>query len=257
MRVSQLDPTKRFSERVQNYVRYRPGYPAALTPAIAEHCALASGARVAELGAGTGILTGDLLAAGFRVVAVEPNAQMLRAAQVHLGGHQGFEARQASAEATGLDPESVDAVVAAQAFHWFDVPKVRAEVMRIGGRGVAVALVWNSRRLDRTEFLRAYEAHAHRWGRDYEKVAARYADPEALDALFGEGGWRRYAFDNEQRLTREGLLGRLESCSYLPMVGDADFDAMRADAEAMFERHAREGWVEIEYDTELFVGRVG
>ena len=141
-----IDPKERFTNRVDDYVRYRPGYPPELFEMLLVECGLGQESRVADVGSGTGILTRALLeATGARVAAIEPNAAMRAAAERSLAGEPRFESLSSSAEATGLPGASVDLVIAAQAFHWFDPPRTRAEFARILKPRGKVALVWNQR----------------------------------------------------------------------------------------------------------------
>lgn len=147
----------RFSNRVQDYIRYRPGYPQAVMDCLRDEFGLRPQQVVADIGSGTGISTGLLLDNGHRVIAVEPNADMRAAAETRYGSNGAFQSVAAPAEATTLPDASVDWIVAAQAFHWFDVEKCRVEFRRILKRGGFVALLWNDRR-DDTPFLRGYDA---------------------------------------------------------------------------------------------------
>jgi hypothetical protein len=164
------DPTKRFSDRVANYIRYRPGYPQALLGFLRERCAWAPAAMIADLGSGTGISSEYFLRHGNTVYGVEPNDSMRDAAEDLLARFDRFHSVSGSAEATTLPDGSVDLVVAAQAFHWFDVDATRREVRRILRPDGHAAIIWNERRVDTTPFLRAYEALLLRHGTDYEKV---------------------------------------------------------------------------------------
>jgi len=247
-----MDPRARFSDRVQDYIRYRPRYPPALWDMLAE-AGLAAGMAVVDLGAGTGILSELLLDRGCRVFGVEPNAEMRAASEALLTGRGGFTAVDGSSEATGLADGSVDAAVAAQAFHWFDPAAARRECLRVLRPGGFAAMIWNSRQLDSTPFLRAYEAFLHRWGTDYAKVAQNYAHPEALETFFGVSPSRRVTA-NAQALDREGLVGRLLSCSYIPGPEHPDRAPMLAAAGVMFDAHQQGGEVVIAYDTEVFLG---
>jgi len=137
------------------------------------------------------------------------------------------------------------------------VPESRAEFRRILRPGGGVALVWNLRRVDSTPFLRDYEAFLHRWSNDYEEVSAQYAREESLRGFFGDAGWIERRFDSAQHFDFEGLRGRLLSSSYTPKEGDPRREAMLAALPAVFEAHAREGRVAFEYDTRVFLGRLG
>jgi SAM-dependent methyltransferase len=253
-----VDPTRRFSDRVADYVRYRPGYPEALLRALVEGAGLGSDSAVADVGSGTGISTELLLRTGCRVFAVEPNAEMRAAAEERLGGEPRFRSVAGTAEATGLPDGSVDLVAAGQAFHWFDRGRFRSECLRIlrpppeGGR---VALFWNARRTDSTPFLRAYEELLRRFGTDYERVDHLRLGPADFDPFFG-GPYESRRFPNEQAFDFPGLRGRLLSSSYTPGPGHPDHEPMLEELRRLFDRHQEDGRVRFEYDTELHLGRL-
>lgn len=250
------DPTSRFSDRVQDYVRWRPGYPPQVVEALRTDLGLQPSHVVADVGSGTGILSRLLVENGNVVYGVEPNREMAAVAEAdlaHTGRFHGIDGR---AEATTLGERSVDLITAGQAFHWFKVPESHAEFRRILRPGGGVALVWNLRRLDSTPFLRDYEAFLRRWSNDYEEVSEKYAKPESLRGLFGNGGWRERRFDSAQHFDFDGLRGRLLSSSYTPREGDPRRAEMLAALPGVFEAHARDGRVAFEYDTRMFLGRL-
>ena len=149
------DSTRRFSSRVDNYVKYRPSYPPEVVELLAAECGLTPGALVADIGAGTGLLAELFLQNGYRVLGVEPNREMRQAGERLLGDYPHFTSIDGTAEVTTLADKSVDIITAGQAFHWFDREKARAEFARILRPGGWVALVWNERRVDATPFLAA------------------------------------------------------------------------------------------------------
>ena len=247
----------RFSNRVQDYVRYRPGYPPALLHWLHHAQNVACNARVADIGAGTGISSQMLLAAGHPVVAVEPNAAMRSAAESWLAsdaGTAGFRAVPGSAEATGLDDSSVDLVSAAQAFHWFDTQAIRPEWRRILAPGGRVLVYWNSRLLEGSRFLRGYEQLLLDHGTDYRAVAERYPSDADMRAWFGDGLQAIGMFPNVQMLDYESLQGRLLSSSYAPVAGDPKHAPMLAALRALFDAEAIDGQVAFEYQTRAFLG---
>ena len=247
--------TQRFSDRVADYVRSRPGYPAAVLDALREAGALAPGAVVVDVGSGTGISSALFLEAGHRVVGVEPNAEMRAAAERILAGHAGFRSVDGTAEATTLPDACADLVVAGQAFHWFDAGRARAEWARILGPGGQAALLWNVRRTEATPFLRDYEALLQRFGTDYRAVRHENVGPEALAAFFA-GDYRTWTFENVQTFDRDGVRGRLLSSSYTPPPGHPDHGPMLRELDRIVDRHGGGGPVRIEYDTVLHLGAV-
>ena len=137
--------TTRFSDRVEDYVKYRPHYPVAVLTYLQATYSFSSSWVVADIGSGTGISTELFLAAGNRVDAVEPNREMRRKAEELLSGHPGFVSIDGTAEATGLPEASVDLIVAGQAFHWFEPVATRREFVRIARPGAVAALIWTQR----------------------------------------------------------------------------------------------------------------
>lgn len=253
--MSTPDSAARFSNRVQDYVRYRPGYPPALLDWLHDIQGVARDAPVADIGAGTGISSELLLAAGHPVVAVEPNAAMRAAAEQWLGGSAaGFRAVDGTAEATGLADASVALVSAAQAFHWFDTQAVRAEWRRILAPGGQVLVFWNSRLLEGSAFLRGYEQLLLDHGTDYSAVAERYQTDDEMRAWFGGGLQAIGHFPNVQMLDHEALLGRLLSSSYAPVAGDPAHAPMLAALRTLFDTEAVAGKVAFEYQTRAFLG---
>jgi SAM-dependent methyltransferase len=249
-----MDSTERFSDRVANYVRYRPAYPEAMVETLRVRTGLTPQARVADLGSGTGISAEPFLRAGCTVYAVEPNAEMRAAAESRHGANPRFHSVAATAEATGLPASSTDLVVAGQAFHWFDVPRVRAETLRILRSGGHAALFWNVRRTDSSPFLRDYEELLLAFGTDYARVRHENVGPDTLAAFFGSRRYHSASFANEQSFGIEGLIGRTLSASYMPAPGHPRHPEMLERLEAVFHRHAQGGRVRFEYDTELFFG---
>src|SRR5215813_11661600 len=165
-----LEPTERFSTRVDNYVRYRPGYPAEIIDLLTASCGLTPQSLIADIGSGTGKSAEIFLANGNVVFGIEPNEGMRTAAETILGKNPNFRSVNATAEATTLPESSVDLITAGQAFHWFDLEKTKPEWVRILKPGGWAVVIWNERRLDTTPFLRDYEALLLKYGTDYQNI---------------------------------------------------------------------------------------
>lgn len=252
------DSTERFSSRVDDYVKYRPSYPAELFDALERECGIVGPSVIADIGAGTGIATELLLRRGHRVYAVEPNRPMREAAAMLAERYpNAFVSIDGRAEATGLAKESVDVVFAAQAFHWFDREACRLEFRRILRPGGVVALVWNDRKTDATPFLVAYEALLRELSVDYEKVSHRDTiSDDVIRAFFMPSGYQTLAFDNHQDFDRDGLIGRARSSSYVPSPDHPRHERFFSELGRIFETYAVGGNVRFEYTTRLFLGRL-
>jgi SAM-dependent methyltransferase len=249
------DPRSRFSSRVENYIKFRPGYPAAVIKLLERECGLTQHSVIADIGSGTGILSELFLKHGNKVFCVEPNAEMRLAAERLLNQFGNFASVGAAAEDTGLLANSVDFVVAGQAFHWFDPQKARAEFQRILKPDGWVVLIWNERRLDSTAFLRAYEQLILRWGTDYEKVRHENTTKN-INEFFAPEPFKVSKLDNIQVFDLAGLEGRVFSASYTPEPGNPNFEPMLRALRELFAEHATNGTVAFEYDTALYYGQV-
>jgi len=248
--------TTRFSDRVQNYVRYRPGYPAEVLHILRDGCGLTPNHLVADIAAGTGTFTRLLLQHGNRVFAVEPNAEMRDAAIGLLTDFESVSFVTGTAEQTTLAGESVDFVTAAQAAHWFDRDRARREFSRILRPHGWCALIWNERRTDGTPFLREYEDLLMKFGTDYKEVRHEQTTATISD-FFAPMPYQEETAEMRQEFDFEGLAGRLLSSSYAPLEDHPSHAPMMKELERIFRKHAKDGTVEFEYTTRVFFGRLG
>jgi SAM-dependent methyltransferase len=254
--TSSLDPLHRFSDRVEDYVRYRPGYPAEVIQFLRARARLAPTSIVADVGAGTGIFTRMLLNVGATVIAVEPNDAMRGAADAEFRGLANYTGAKGTAEATGLADGSVSLITCAQAFHWFEPTGTRREFRRILERDGACAVIWNTSLAGGSNFAAGYERIKREFGTDFRSVRHEAIEKTGrFDAFFGAGKWEHRDFENAQALDFKGLKGRLLSSSYAPKEGHPRFDAMIAELKDLFDRCQRDGVVRMEYKTEVFLGQ--
>ena len=249
------DPTKRFSDRVENYVKYRPSYPSAVLDGLRDHCGLSDRSAVADIGSGTGFFTERLLQSGCQVFAVEPNDEMRHAAEEGLGTSLRFHSVSGTAEHTGLDSQSIDIVTAAQAFHWFRRDETRQEFQRILKADGWVALVWNQRGID-SPFQSAYDELLRQRVPEYDRVNHRNVEDTDVAAFLGPAQYQCLTFENCQYLDLESLKGRMQSSSYTPPPGAPGHADLMAGLEAVFLEHATEGKVAFEYETQLHLGKL-
>ncbi|MEZ5415287.1 MAG: class I SAM-dependent methyltransferase [Opitutaceae bacterium] len=250
------DVTQRFSDRVANYVRYRPGYPVELIDTLRQRTKLSATSTIADIGSGTGIFTALLLPHAGSVQAVEPNEPMRAYAESTLGNDARFKSIGAPAEATPLPDGSVDLITVAQAFHWLDPVAARREFARILKPGGYVALIWNERLTDTTPFLRDYENLLKTAATDYNQVNHMNIDHAAIAAFYAPAPFETFTFANRQQFDRAGLIGRALSSSYVPNAGQPGHDAFLAGLNGIFDRHAVNGSVAFDYETKLHLGRL-
>jgi SAM-dependent methyltransferase len=254
--VTFADSKTRFSSRVADYVRYRPGYPSELITLLRTDCGLRPGHVVADIGSGTGFLSELFLKNGNRVYGIEPNAEMRRAGEEYLASHDGFSSIDASAEATTLDDASVDFITAGQAFHWFQPDAARAEFRRILKPNGWVVVAYNDRELD-SPFAVAYEDLLVKFGNDYKKVRESYPEQAAMKQFFAGGFINLRSLPNEQHFDLEGLIGRVRSSSYAPQEGSPNYEPMMTAIRALFSANEKDGRVHMEYSTHVYYGRLG
>jgi ubiquinone/menaquinone biosynthesis C-methylase UbiE len=251
-----MDPTQRFSSRVENYIKYRPRYPPAVIETLTAECQLTPAARIADIGSGTGILTELFLQNGNHVFAVEPNREMREAGERLLQPYPNFQSVDGRAEATTLAERSVDFVTAGQAFHWFDLEPTRAEFQRILKPKGWVVLIWNERDTTSTPFLRAYEQLLEDYATDYAQVNHKNVDEKMLEDFYGTSAFKLKKFNNQQAFDYEGLKGRLLSSSYTPEVGHPQHALLLAELHKIFQAHQVNGRVAFDYKTLMYYGRL-
>jgi SAM-dependent methyltransferase len=247
--------TSRFSDRVENYVRYRPGYPPEVLQVLSQECGLNPTHVVADIASGTGIWTRMLLGNGNSVYGVEPNAEMRQAGAGLLAAFPKFTSVEGKAEATALANRSVDFVTSAQAAHWFDRQRSRLEFARILKPGGWLVLLWNERVTDATPFLREYEQLLLRYGTDYELVRHERTT-DAVHQFFEPASFQERGFAMRQEFDYAGLEGRLLSSSYAPGPGHPMHAPMLHELRRIFDEHARNSCVAFDYKTRVYFGRI-
>lgn len=250
------DSKERFSARVADYLRYRPGYPSGIRDILRAECSLKSGHAVADIGSGTGFLSEIFLKNGNRVFGVEPNEAMRQAGEEYLASYDGFNSVDGSAESTTLDDSSVDFVTTGQAFHWFDQNASRKEFARVLKPAGWVVVIWNERLTDATPFLRDYEALLRQFGTDYARVKESYPSEQHMRDFFGVGAYSSHELPNFQEFDFDGLAGRLRSSSFSPAPDHPNYAPMMAELQRIFGAHNQDGHVRLEYTTHVYFGRL-
>lgn len=247
--LHELEPTSRFSDRGGVYARHRPGYPPEAIDAVVAGCG--PGAVCADVGAGTGISARLVADRGVSVIAIEPNAGMRDAAEPHSR----VEWRGGTAEATGLPDGSVDLVLCAQAFHWFDPDRALGEFRRVLRPRGRLCLVWNDRD-ERDPLTREYGRLILEASGDHPAARDRSGCGEVIFASPHFTGAVRQVFEHGQPLTLDGLIGRALSASYTPREGPRH-QALLTGLRGAFDQHRDgAGLVTMRYRTRVYTATV-
>lgn len=254
--MTAIDPTQRFSGRVESYRLHRPGYPAAIVDLLTRECGLSTRSTISDVAAGTGLLTEIFLARGFNVIAVEPNQQMREACTTLTAQYHQLKCVERTAEATGLSNHSIDLITVGQAMHWFDLQRTRSEFVRILKPGGWCAILYNHRHLTGDAFHEGYERILIEHGTAYSKVRDSHLDKDRLAAFFAPNVMCTTTFKNAQHLNLQGLMGRVLSSSYMPQTGHPRYEAMSRGVDAHFNEHQTGGFVCMEYDCVLCYGQL-
>lgn len=232
-------------------MKYRPSYPAEVLNVFRDEMGLNSDSAIADVGSGTGISSKLFLDNGNVVYGVEPNAKMREAAAEFLAAYPNFYSIDGTSTATNLFNASVNIIIAAQAFHWFEPEPTRAEFKRILKPRGWVALMWNERQLDTTPFLVEYEKLLLKYANDYTKVRHDNINESTLNAFF-QGDFHPATFANKQVLDFDGIKGRVSSSSYMPSESDGNYSAMVEELQTLFDKHAESDRIQVFYDTNVF-----
>ncbi len=251
-----VNPTGRFSGRVEAYRRYRSRYPREIIPLLREKCGLTAESIVADIGAGTGMLAEVFLENGNRVFAVEPNAEMRAACEELTAQYPRLTCVDGTAENTRLPDSSIDLIAVGRAFHWFDHAKCRPEFQRILRPNGWVALVGQGPRRREAPISRDYQAILREHGIDYARLYSRYNVKEAVKGFFEDGALQQAEFPGEEELTYEALEGHTLSLSVTPKPDHPGFPAMQAALKSYFEKYQHDGTIRLPMNCHVYMGQL-
>lgn len=250
-----MKSVRRFDGKVCDYSRFRERYsPEILLPVLRSRCGLAPDWVVADVGAGTGMLSDVFLANGNRTLAIEPNAEMRQMCQMLHRADAPLQITDGTAEATGLESSSVDMVTAGRAMHWFDREKAFAEFRRIlKPDGWVAILAFGRTEKGRAENI-AFEEVLRRFSEDHRDTHAGYEVYRNLKADLPRDFYHEEIL-GAMDLDWESLLGMTLSLSHSPAKEDPIYPEFERSLRDYFERFAREGKVELETRYWINVGR--
>ncbi len=262
-----LNPLNRFSDRVEDYVKYRPNYPTLAINKILEGLGSPSQLIAADIGAGTGISTRQLAERGVNVIAIEPNAAMRNAgrdAACDVSTESESESKSKSkskylikwqdgtAEATNLPDASVDLITCFQAFHWFQLEPTLLEFRRILKDSGRLAVIWNNR--DRNDEFTAEYSRIVKAASNNHPGESRMKTLEPLLVTPYFVNFQEYTFVHKQDLDLTGLIGRASSSSYIPREGKAR-EQLISELQDLFQTFSHEqDCVSLMYSTSVQIG---
>lgn len=243
---------EKFTGRADAYERFRPSYPDALIDFLYQN---ARCEVVADIGAGTGKFTRCLLQRPWKVIAVEPNADM-RGKLMNIAG---ITVVNASAENTGLAANSVGLVTVAQAFHWFDEEQFKAECKRILTDDGQLAIVFNERNYDGCEISSVRDGICKRYcGAFHSGHVGKRSSEEGDKFLKNEyfSDVRVFRYENDIETDMDGFIGDTLSRSYALKSDDKDFGAFTRELENAFKKFSHNGKVTVKYNTMCYLGHI-
>jgi SAM-dependent methyltransferase len=243
----------RFTGRVANYVKYRPGYPEAILHLLEKEIGFDQFKDVADIGSGPGKLSRLFLNNENLVYGVEPNEEMRLAGEKLLGDYINFISINGTAEFTTLADRSIDYIVSGQAFHWFDTDKAKTEFKRILKPGGYVILIWNKRDSDTSKFMQEYEKLVCECCPEYN--TGLELDEKIFNKFYGVRNFRLANFKNRQLFDFNGLKGRMLSASYVPAEGPVNKEIFTR-LKVIFDKHCKDDKINFEYNTKVYFGKI-
>jgi ubiquinone/menaquinone biosynthesis C-methylase UbiE len=249
----EIEPKTVFSGKAENYAKYRWDYAAAAVEAIFEIGQLSEDSVVADIAAGTGIMTRHFAGRVQKVYAIEPNPEMRAIAARQLASLHSVSVIDGSAEATTLPDDSVDLISVAQAIHWFDPEAAIQEMGRILKQNGWLAILRNYPTDDeRNDALGKIASNELGVGFDTTYPSSR---KKPMDFYFGNAGYQKLTFGFQFRQNWEEFIGVLSTVSYMPAEVDPHFVKIKSEAKKLFSHHSQDGYLTVHGETELLIGR--
>ena len=247
----------KFNHLADIYEKYRPSYPEEYIKDIIIKCYLDSESLVADIGAGTGILTRQFLNNNIQIVGVEPNQDMRKILK-RLEKNPNFRSIDGTAEHTNLEDNSIDLIVVAQAFHWFDKEKFKKECKRILKPNGKVWILWNQ--LDETKEIvkeqkRIDDEYTNRF-QEVNGILDANKKEEQIQGFFQGNIYEKKVVDNPLENDKERFIGANLSKSYSLKKENPNYDNYIEAFGQIFDRYSENGKVMIPNKTYGYLGKV-
>jgi ubiquinone/menaquinone biosynthesis C-methylase UbiE len=241
--------TTRFSDRVDDYIKYRPGYPQKIIEVLTDEVGLTQHSIIADIGSGTGISTGLFISNGNKVYAVEPNKEMREPAELFYSENKNFICINGAAEQSNLKEHSINIIFCGTAFHWFNRNETKIEFNRILKPNGHIVLVWNVRK-EQDDFQKGYEMILKSIP-EYNEVMHRHGLDKEIIYFFSLRTIHKETVPNSQTLNLDGLKGRLKSSSYCPKEG-IEYENLMHEMDTLFHKFNKNGVIKFEYETIIY-----
>ena len=249
---------KKFDKVAEIYEKYRPAYPNEYIQYIINRCKLNENSVVADIGAGTGIFTEQLLSKNVKVIGIEPNCDMRKVLENKLRNSKNFTVINGTAENTKLKENSIDLVTVAQAFHWFDIEKFKDECKRILKPNGKVCIIWN--KLDTTDtVVREQKNIDHKYTNQYKEVNNVLQDEEReklIKDFFRDGKYECKIIENNLKNDKETFVGVNLSKSYSIREGEEKYSEYVKEFEKLFDKYNKDGIISVANNTYGYLGEI-
>lgn len=250
-----MDSTEKFTTKVSDYAKYRPTYPDLFIRYLMDEVGL-SNSVVADIGAGTGIMTRQLAPEVGSIYAVEPNISMFTVCRDSCSTHDNITMVNACAEETTLQDTTIDFITVAQAFHWFDRTLSQREFRRILKSGGYVTLVWNSRDQE-NDLIKENDALCRRICPDFKGFSGGSSvGPEHYWDFFKDQQCEYKVFDNDRLISLETYVGGSLSASYAPSPNDDTYAEFVEGLTMLFDKYSSRGLLHFPNKTRSYTGQL-
>ena len=250
-----MDNTIKFTGKAAVYAKARPNYAMEFIEYLYNDVGMNSSSVIADIGSGTGILSKALLEKGSVVYCVEPNNDMRETAENNLSNFSNFHSVRGKAENTTLRAGSVDFIVVAQAFHWFDVESFRVECQRILKPNGKVILVWNTR-VNTSELVKENALICKKYCPNFVGFSGGDEHKDDNIASFFKEDFEDRRFSNDLQFDKIKFVERCLSASYSLKETDSDYKSYISELEALFEKYSVNDILTMPNETTAYIGQV-
>ncbi|HLO27660.1 MAG TPA: class I SAM-dependent methyltransferase [Anaerolineales bacterium] len=246
--------TEIYSTKAEKYAKYRWDYSLQAIEAIIQIAHVTEQTLAADIGAGTGMLTKHFAGRVRHIYAVEPNDEMRKIAEGQLERFENCSVIKGCAEAIPLGNQSVDLITVAQALHWFDPTRTRAEFRRVlKPKGWLTAI--RNYGVDQTlnQAMGRICAEADRAGL---LEAVPHPEEKPVSYYCGHEDIQRLTYEIEEKQNWDEFIGSLLSASYMPEESHPSYPRLERVARQVFDDLSENGELRVRGETELIIGQV-